>query len=192
MRAFSRDSADGQDDGKEDARIAGAWVAWPIQSRANTKEKKHDFRNAASRFRGGYRNGRARIGGDALGSLDGWKGWEVMPSFDHGDILALHGNAGRISPKVPGLNAQPLQPSIGTDHWRISKTAKRVRNSQIRDAKPCAGRGTPELVTGKRNSSAPSDKSGGKAMRASKKRSRTIGRTYSPYGAITLSSGHAL
>ena len=54
--------------------------------------------------------------------------------------MALHGNHGRVSPKVPGLNAQPLMPSIGTDHWRVSATEKRRRNASIRQARPVINR----------------------------------------------------
>ena len=60
--------------------------------------------------------------------------------------MALHGNHGRVSPKVPGLNAQPLGPSIGTDHWRVSATEKRRRNASIRQARPVSGRGSQDLV----------------------------------------------
>lgn len=114
-----------------------------------------------------------------------------MPNTDSTAILALHGISGKRAPKVPGLNAQPLQPSIGTDHWRISATEKRVRNAQLRQAKPVAGRGTPELVT-RHHKSATIDRNGGKAARVAKNRRKNAQRTFSPYGALTLRSGITL
>jgi len=59
-------------------------------------------------------------------------------------------NGARVLPKVPGLNAQPLGPSIGTDHWRTNRQGIVRRNSQIRQARPCAGAGDWNLVPGKR------------------------------------------
>lgn len=57
-------------------------------------------------------------------------------------------NGIRTMPKVPGLNAQPLAPSIGTDHWVLSRTAKRMRSAQLRQARPFAGSTDPWLVPG--------------------------------------------
>ena len=54
-------------------------------------------------------------------------------------------NVRRTMPKVPGLNAQPLQPSIGTDHWTLHRNGVRRRNSQIRKPRPTGGAGTYEM-----------------------------------------------
>lgn len=52
--------------------------------------------------------------------------------------LALHGNASRIGPKVPGINAQPLMPSIGTDNWRVSASQRAVSPTRGRTGRPMA------------------------------------------------------
>jgi len=50
----------------------------------------------------------------------------------------LHANPNRIMPAVPGINAQPLRPSIGCDHWRTSASAP-VRPKLRHRAKPTHG-----------------------------------------------------
>lgn len=55
-------------------------------------------------------------------------------------------NGARIAPVVPGLNAQPLGPSIGTDHHRLTGRERPRRNGQLRQARPISGRGHAELI----------------------------------------------
>lgn len=55
-------------------------------------------------------------------------------------------NGWRTMPKVPGLNAQPLGPSIGTDHHRLSARERVRRNGSLRQARPISGRGHAELL----------------------------------------------
>lgn len=50
----------------------------------------------------------------------------------------LHDNPNRVMPKVPGLNAQPLGPSIGCDNWRTSDRKPPVPRLK-QHARPMAG-----------------------------------------------------
>jgi hypothetical protein len=51
----------------------------------------------------------------------------------------LHDNPNRIRPLVPGINAQPLGPSIGVDNWRISD--KRAPTPRLKQrARPITGK----------------------------------------------------
>lgn len=108
--------------------------------------------------------------------------------------MSLHANPERVMPKVPGINAQPLQPSIGCDHWRTHKGSKPRRNASIRKARPMARVASPELMPGnqKHRNTPPRDNSGGKANRSPKARKATVKRTYSHYGAVSLRSGITL
>lgn len=56
----------------------------------------------------------------------------------------------RAAPKVPGINAGALRPSIGCDVWRTSAKQKVRRSAQLRKARPVAGRATDELAPGRR------------------------------------------
>lgn len=54
----------------------------------------------------------------------------------------LHDNPNRVMPKVPGINATQLMPSIGCDHWRTRPTQSmchRVTHTPSSKARPCAG-----------------------------------------------------
>lgn len=56
--------------------------------------------------------------------------------------------AGRVHPKVPGLNAQPLGPSIGCDNWRTDSRQPRNIRPKTKVA-PISGRGRADFGTGR-------------------------------------------
>jgi hypothetical protein len=79
----------------------------------------------------------------------------------------------RTMPTVGGINGKPLQPSIGNGHWVLDANATRLRSATIRKSAPLTGRGSLELLPGKRASKhvgRRGDVTGGKANRAPKAR----------------------